>query len=82
MRISRTIARADKGRLLQGVQVSALVEERVDHEGDNACGDLPKRKMGTIGNRPQATGLNELSCQGRCVDLDLIRTALFSYNRS
>jgi len=64
VRISRTIARADKGRLLQGVQVSALVEERVDDEGDDACGDLPKRKMGTIGDRAQAARLNELSCLG------------------
>jgi hypothetical protein len=61
VRISRTIARADKGRLLQGVQVSALVEERVDHEGDDACGNMSKGKVGTIGDRPQATGLNELS---------------------
>jgi hypothetical protein len=40
VRISRTIARADEGRLLQGVQVSALVEERVDDEGDDAGGNM------------------------------------------
>jgi len=42
VRISRTIARADKGRLLQRLQVPPLVEERVDHEGDDASGNLPK----------------------------------------
>jgi len=61
VRISCAIAGNWQGGLLQGVQVSALVEERVDHEGDNACGDLPKRKMGTIGDRAQAARLNELS---------------------
>lgn len=55
-----------------------LVEERVDDEGDNACGHMPQGKMGSIDDRPQATGLIELSCLGRCVDLDLIRTALFT----
>ena len=64
VRISRAIARANKSRLLQGLQVSSLVEERVDDEGDNACGHLPKGKMGGFEDRAQATGLIELSCLG------------------
>ena len=37
--------------------MSSLVEERVDDEGDNACGHLPEGKMGSIGDRAQATRL-------------------------
>ena len=47
--------------------MSSLVEERVDDEGDNACGHLPEGKMGSIGDRAQATRLTNFLDLGRCV---------------
>ena len=42
----------------------ALVEERVDHKGDNACGHLPKGKMGGFEDRAQATRLTNFLVWG------------------
>ena len=44
--------------------MSSLVEERVDHEGDNACGDMPKGKMGGFEDRAQATRLTNFLVWG------------------
>lgn len=55
VRIFDSIAGPAKGRALQSVQLSTLVAQRDDDQGDDACGDLPETKVGTLDDRAQVT---------------------------